>query len=92
MAIRNHDVLVAIEIKVASSGAETDEKRTDCGDTRFPTGVDELAMPFVAVKSKRFLFEVRDPDVGEAVAVKIGDGDSHTAVGHSFLIDRHAIL
>ena len=90
MSIGHHNVGESVCIKIFTNCSKADKQSTKIGDSVSPAHVQKLSPPFVAIDCKIFPLIVGHPDVGKTVAIKVAQINSHTSVGNSVVIERHA--
>ena len=81
MAVRDHEVQVAVEVEVGEVGAEANPGHRGFGDAGDEAAFEEEAVAAVRVERVRLAVEVGDDQVLQAVAVHVADCDPHAGLG-----------
>ena len=80
MAVGGIDILEPIGVDIEESRPKADIGACQSTDTTRQADILKKQTTGVAIEAKAFSFEVRHPEVRQAIAVGIGGIDSHAAV------------
>ena len=87
MAIDYEQILVGIEVEIKESRAPSDERATRCAQTELIGAVVEAAAVEVEMQGVGVAGEIGGEDIGAAIGVDVGDGDSHGCLLGAFAVD-----